>query len=140
MICIKCGHKNTRVINSRQNKKTAVVWRRRKCKECGHIYTTYEDIALDQIKITSGKQSISFHHTKLLISVASCFEHIPKKRAENAEALTKTIEAKILLNGVETSPQAICEAVYTSLKRFDRLASVQYAAKHPTHLKRYLRV
>ncbi len=140
MICIKCGQNNTQVINSRQNKKTATVWRRRRCKECSCIYTTYEDIALDQIEVDSGKNSLPFHHAKLLISIAGCFEHQPQKRAENAEALAKTVEAKLLQNGAKTTPQAICEVVYTSLKHFDRLASVQYAAKHPAHLKRYLRV
>ncbi len=139
MICIKCGQNNTQVINSRQNKKIATVWRRRRCKDCGHTYTTYEDIALDQLLVVSDKARLPFHHTKLLISIASCFEHVPKKRAENAEALTKTVEAKLLQKGTETSPQAICEAVYISLKHFDRLASVQYAAKHPSHLKHYLR-
>lgn len=140
MICIKCGQNDTKVINSRQNKKTATVWRRRRCKECGHTYTTYEDIALDQIKVVSDNTPTPFHHAKLLISIASCFEHKPLKRAENAEALTRTVETKILHKGEETSPEAISEAVYTSLKHFDKLASVQYAAKHPAHLKRYLRV
>lgn len=140
MICIKCGHDNTSVTNSRQNKKTATVWRRRRCKECGHTFTTYEDVALDQIQVVSGTGSTDFHHTKLLISLANCFEHIPLKRAENAEALAKTIEAKLIQSGVKTTPAAICEAVYGSLKHFDRLASVQYAARHPSHLKKHLRV
>ena len=139
MICIKCGHNNTAVTNSRQNKKTSTVWRRRQCKDCGHIFTTYEDVAMDQIQVTSENSSVAFHHTKLLISIANCFEHMPAKRAENAEALAKTIEAKLIRSGTKTSPQAICKAVYDSLKHFDRLASVQYAAKHPIHLKKHLR-
>ncbi len=140
MICIKCGHNSTEVINSRHNKKTSTVWRRRRCKDCRHTFTTYEDVALDQIQVISGTGSIPFHHAKLLISIASCFEHIPVRRAENAEALAKTTEAKLIQSGVKTTPAAICEAVYASLKHFDRLASVQYAAKHPTHLKKHLRL
>ncbi|MEK7621395.1 MAG: hypothetical protein AAB395_03515 [Patescibacteria group bacterium] len=140
MICIKCGQNNTSVINSRQNKKTATVWRRRRCKDCGHIYTTYEDVAIDQIKVISKNKAMPFHHTKLLISIANCFEHMPAKRAENAEALSKTIETRLVQEGTETSPEAICGAVYVCLKQFDRLASVQYAAKHPTYLKKYLKV
>lgn len=139
MICIKCGQNNTSVINSRQNKKTATVWRRRRCKDCGHTYTTYEDVAIDQINVVYKGATAPFHHTKLLISIASCFEHMPIKRAENAEALSKTVEAKLVQKGTETSPEAICGAVYTCLKQFDRLASVQYAAKHPSYLKKYLK-
>lgn len=140
MICIKCGHNSTEVTNSRHNKKTSTVWRRRRCKECKHTFTTYEDVALDQIQVVSNIGTTSFHHAKLLISIASCFEHIPAKRTENAEALAKTIEAKLIQSGVKTTPSAICEAVYGSLKHFDRLASVQYAAKHPTYLKKHLRI
>ncbi|MDO8335652.1 MAG: hypothetical protein Q7T74_02620 [Candidatus Saccharibacteria bacterium] len=140
MICIKCGRNNTSVINSRQNKKTSTVWRRRKCKDCGQIYTTYEDVAIDQILVISDIDSLPFHHAKLLISIANCFEHIPVKRAENAEALAKTVEAKLLYAGNKTTPEAISVAVYASLKHFDRLASVQYAAKHSIYLKKHLRV
>ncbi len=139
MICIKCGQNNTSVVNSRQNKKTCTVWRRRRCKDCGYIYTTYEDVALDQLQVISDDTTFPFHHTKLLISIASCFEHTPAKRAENAEALTKTVEAKLLHSGSKTTSGTICEAVYSSLKHYDRLASVQYAAKHPIYLKKYLR-
>ncbi len=94
---------------------------------------------MDQIQVTTDSSSDPFHHTKLLISIANCFEHMPLKRAENAEALAKTIETKLVRSGTKTSPQAICKAVYDSLKRFDRLASVQYAARHPIHLQKHLR-
>ena len=94
---------------------------------------------MDQIRVVSDEATLPFHHTKLLISIANCFEHIPVKRAENAEALAKTVEAKLLHAGDKTTPEAICEAVYASLKHFDRLASVQYAAKHPIYLKKHLR-
>lgn len=139
MICIKCGCQNTRVINSRHNKKSATTWRRRQCKDCGYVYTTYEEPALDQITIVSDSGSTPFSHAKLMISLAGCFEHAPLTRAESAQALAKTVEAKLIQNGFKTSPQAICEASYQTLKNFDRLASVQYAAKHPSKLKRYLR-
>lgn len=129
----------TRVINSRHNKKSSTTWRRRQCKDCGYIYTTYEEPALDQIATVSDGGSTPFSHAKLMISLASCFEYTPTKRAESAEALAKTIEAKLIQNGFKTSPQAICEVSYQALKNFDRLASVQYAAKHSSKLRHYLR-
>ena len=139
MICIKCGQNNTSVINSRQNKRLLRCGAGVAAKIAG-IYTTYEDVAIDQIKVISKNKAMPFHHTKLLISIANCFEHMPAKRAENAEALSKTIETRLVQEGTETSPEAICGAVYVCLKQFDRLASVQYAAKHPTYLKKYLKV
>lgn len=139
MICIKCGSQKTRITNSRHGKKSASTWRRRQCKECKYIYTTYEEPALDQIKVVSDKSSAPFSHAKLMISLAGCFEHTPTSRAEKTEALSKTIETKLINSGNETSPQTICEASYGVLKHFDRLASVQYAAKHVSRLGRYLR-
>lgn len=139
MICIKCGSQKTRITNSRHNKKSATTWRRRQCKDCDYIYTTYEEPALDQITTVSDGGSTPFSHAKLMISLASCFEHTPTTRAESAEALAKTVEAKLIQKGFETSPQAICGASYQVLKNFDRLASVQYAAKHPSKLRHYLR-
>lgn len=140
MICIKCGCQNTRVTNSRHNKKSASTWRRRQCKDCSYTYTTYEEPALDQIKVISGRDSTSFSHAKLLISLAGCFEHTPVSRGEKAEALARTIETKLINDGNQTSSQTISETSYTALKHFDRLASVQYAAKHSGALKHYLRV
>jgi transcriptional repressor NrdR len=140
MICIKCGHNNTSVTNSRQNKKNSTVWRRRQCKDCKCVFTTYEEVAIDQIEVLSGTRANPFYHAKLLISIANCFEHIPTRRAENAEAIAKTVEAKLIQSGIKTTPQAICEAVYASLKHFDKLASVQYAARHPNNLKKHLRL
>lgn len=139
MICIKCGSHITSIINSRHNKKSATTWRRRQCKDCRYIYTTYEEPALDQITIVSDKSSNPFSHAKLMISLAGCFEHTPTTRAECAEALAKTVESKLIQNGFETSSQAICEVSYQALKNFDHLASVQYAAKHPSKLGSYLR-
>lgn len=140
MICIKCGQSSTQIINSRQNKKTASVWRRRRCKMCGCTYTTYEGISLDQIEVLSENSTTPFHHTTLLLSIASCFEHKTKEKAKNAEALTKTIEEALVKDGTKTSTKAISEIAYEVLKRFDSIAAVQYAAHHPDYLSRYLRV
>lgn len=140
MICIKCGQNNTQVVNSRQNKKAASVWRRRRCRECGCTYTTYEGISLDQIEVLSDSTTVPFHHTTLLISIASCFEHSTDQRAKYAEALTKTVEEALVQSGAKTSTKAISEATYEVLKRFDSIAAVQYAAHHSKHLSRYLRV
>lgn len=40
MTCPKCDSCNTRVINSREG--DSHIYRRRKCLDCGHRFTTYE--------------------------------------------------------------------------------------------------
>lgn len=133
MFCIYCGQTNTQVTNSRQKKKSPTVWRRRCCKGCSETFTTYENVALDQLKVVSSGKKLTptpFSHAKLLISLAGCFDHKQKKRPEIAEALSKTIETKILRAGQQTTKRAICEISYDVLRHYDHLAGVQYAAKH----------
>lgn len=139
MFCINCGQKTTQVINSRQKTKIPRVWRRRRCTQCHFVFTTYEGIALDQLKVTSAEGNVDdFSHVVLLMSIARCFKR-SHSNVETAEALCRTIEAKLLKDGQKTSPEAICEVSYGVLKHFDRIVSLQYAAHHTHVLGKHLR-
>ncbi len=139
MFCINCGQKTTQVINSRQNTKIPHVWRRRKCKQCNFVFTTYESIALDQLRVAlSGDQEIDFSHVVLLMSIARCFKRSDAS-VETAEALCRTIESQLLKEGQKTSPEAICEVSYGVLKHFDHIVALQYAAHHTRILGKHLR-
>lgn len=139
MFCINCGQKTTQVINSRQNTKMPHVWRRRKCIQCNFVFTTYESIALDQLKVAlSEGKVVDFSHVVLLTSIARCFKR-SHSNIETAEALCRTIEAKLLKQGQKTSPEAICEVSYSVLNHFDRIVALQYAAHHTHILGKHLR-
>jgi len=141
MFCLKCGERKIQVINSRQSSKSPSVWRRRRCLHCGFTFTTYEEIALEQLKVINkgGVQEI-FSDTRLLLSIAKCLEHKNSEKAEHAKWLSKHVISQIIKEGGEKiNVLDIIRTTYHVLSRFDQLASVQYAARHKDVLKTYLR-
>lgn len=140
MFCLKCGHTHLRVTNSRQGTKRPSVWRRRKCLNCGFIFTTYEEISLDQLTVTAGKHTIPFSDARLLLSISRCLEHKDEKKAEHAKWLSHHIISELVKQKSNTiSTGAITMLTFETLKRFDELASIQYAARHKETLKGQLR-
>ena len=142
MFCIKCQHKQTTVINSRPSKKSAQIWRRRSCKSCGFTFTTYEGIAFDQLSIQKRNSTEPCNETVLLLDIAICFEHTPRDRAKHAKWLVNTILQRLLkaadINGTIQLDE-VTRTTYDVLSRFDRIASVQYAARHADTLRSFLK-
>ena len=132
MVCIHCGN-STRVINSRLQKRYNHVWRRRQCQNCRLIVSTEEVIRYENVWLVvepSGSHS-PFSSTKLLISLLRSCEH-RKTALKDAEALTDTVIQKLqskCRDGLINS-QTIVQISQVALNRFDRAASVHYAANH----------
>ena len=139
MICIKCGHRKTAITNSRYFATKHQTWRRRQCTQCGTIFTTYESLSLDQLTV----EGEPFQEVRLLLSISRSLEHHTGQRAVTTQELTHTVIDKLITHITSTSGElqkaVIAEITYTTLKHYDRLASVQYAARHSSHLKKYLR-
>lgn len=132
MFCINCFHKNTAVINSRPHKKQPTVWRRRKCPNCGQAFTTFERPSLadnKSIHLPDGKTD-TFNLGKLVISIGKAFTHSPGDGAYNALWLAQTVEDTLSTQHQTITPEDIEAVVHQTLKRFDELAAVQYAAQH----------
>jgi transcriptional repressor NrdR len=51
MRCPKCGHLNDKVIDSRSAREGDVIRRRRVCLQCGHRFTTYEEIIKTHLRV-----------------------------------------------------------------------------------------
>lgn len=132
MFCINCFHKNTSVTNSRPHKKQPSVWRRRKCNNCGALFTTIErpslaDTAL--VKSSSGEIS-AFNLGKLIVSIADAFHHTPVEGKLHALWLAQTVESTLATQVQSLTPEDIEAVTHQVLKQFDEVAAVQYAAKH----------
>lgn len=135
MFCIKCQQK-TKVTNSRINKHRVSVWRRRVCQTCGYIFTTYEQPEASQLYVTQDGKKEIFDKTKLLLSLALCFDHLPHKRSDSARWLSETIIANLMKQASHgLSRQELAHITYQTLKNYDRLAAVQYGARHAQTLK-----
>lgn len=132
MVCIYCGG-GLSVINSRPQKSSNSIWRRRQCKLCAAITTTVERIDLRaSIRVRHSGALEPFLAEKLLISVHESLKHTANA-SESASALTNTICHKIMQHHAETavvSPQTIIRIATEVLLRFNKVAGLHYQASH----------
>ncbi len=131
MVCYYCKSE-TSVINSRLQKKSNNVWRRRKCLSCGQYFTTIESADLSQIILVedSSTNLEPFRRDKLFLSLITCLDHT-KNPFDSAKSLTDTIISKILLSKADTkiSTDYIKYLTIPVIARFDKLAADKYASK-----------
>jgi len=132
MVCIYCGG-STKVTNSRKQKRTNAIWRRRSCNSCGGVFTTIEstDYSTALIVNSSGDHT-AFLRDKLFVSVYESCKH--KKNAQlSATMLTDTIIKQLypLIKDASLSVDAIRSITQQTLLRFDEAAGVHYKAYHP---------
>jgi transcriptional repressor NrdR len=132
MVCIYCGH-DTKVSNSREQKRLNQVWRRRNCLSCGAIFTTVEAAARERAFVvkSQAKHPQPFSRDKLFISIYESLKH-RSTALRDAAALTDTVIGKLLQTNVDgTILRAdIVDLTSAILKRFDKAAAVHYAAYH----------
>lgn len=132
MFCINNPHEKTKVVNSRTSKKAPVVWRRRQGIESGVTFTTYERPSLADNKpvtLPDGSQDI-FTIGRLIISIAAAFAHDQHAARYDSQSIAQTVEDTLSCSNDALTPEAIARTTYTTLKRYDELAAVQYAAQH----------
>lgn len=132
MVCIYCSS-DTRVVNSRLQRRSNNIWRRRHCQNCGTVFTSIEKPELTgSVVVRTPKAMQPFSADKLFISVHNSLKH-RKTALSDARGLTDTVVGRLLLevDQAELHRDRIVEVVLGVLKRFDRAASIQYAAYHP---------
>ena len=131
MICINCFHAKTNVTNSRPHKKSPSIWRRRSCQACQAVFTTYERPSLDeQPVLRRDNVSVPFNIGKLTVSIARSFQHNKQSADYSSYLLAQTIETKLLIHGKNLSTDDIAAITHDTLKQFDPIAALQYAAQH----------
>lgn len=142
MNCIVCFHPNTYVTNSRGRKKSPIVWRRRHCASCGNTFSTEERPTLEYSRPVldpETKQHQQFNPGRLLISIATSFQHDRNLGNNSAWALTQTIiEILSTKYPMPISTSDISSVTHQALLRYDKSAGMQYALRHRliTSLKR----
>ncbi len=132
MVCTVCAH-NTRVINSRIQRRLNQVWRRRKCLTCHNVFTTIEEADYASIwivKHTNGNLT-PFSRDKVFLSLYESCKHRASAISDSA-SLTSTVITKIkplAQNGMIHS-ETIAQSILVVLNRFDKAASTHYASFH----------
>jgi len=132
MFCINCFHEDTRVSNSRPSKKQPTIWRRRRCRNCGTIFTTYERPSLASNKKVqhSDGQTALFNLGKLIQSIARAFPHSLYDAEYNSLWLAMSVEDTLSTQRETITPPDIAAITHDVLRRYDELAAVQYAVQH----------
>ena len=135
MVCLYCGH-DTQVVNSRPQKRSNSIWRRRKCVSCGTVTTSIETIdytqALRVRRTTSSKPTLEpFDRDKLLISLYESLRHRPAA-IQDASALTTTIITRLhpMIEQAIVEREYIIAIAADVLEKFDKVACVHYQAFH----------
>ena len=132
MVCIYCSDE-THVINSRPQKRLNQTWRRRKCLNCGAIFSTQEGADYSAAwTVGAVADGINpFNRDKLFLSLHNSLQHRPTALSD-ASALTDTVIQKLrgeVRNG-SIRAHTITQVVQVALNRFDKVASVHYQAFH----------
>lgn len=128
VLCPKCGHKGSRVLESRGSEGGASVRRRRQCSSCEHRFTTYERYELQALFVRKRDGSRQpFDRAKLLggLERASHKRPVPSEAIGN---LVGRIESAALHSGGEISAARIGEMCLTGLRQIDQVAYLQFAA------------
>ena len=132
MVCIKCGTK-TSVINSRRQKRSNQVWRRRKCKACQDVFTSLEapDLASLLIVDSRGRRE-PFTSDRLFADLLVALQHRSDRFTAAREASHTIIKQLLKLQGKSVLlKDEISLATAQVLSKLDRSAYLRYVAEHP---------
>ena len=131
MVCIYCGN-STHVTNSRLQRRTNSVWRRRACTACAQVFTSIEQADMaTSILIDRNGTLEGFDRDTLLLSIYDTLKH-RETALKDAQGLTRTIIANALktaTDSVVARTNLIKEALQV-LERFDTTAATMYRAYH----------
>jgi transcriptional regulator NrdR family protein len=133
MVCIYCAGQ-TRVTNSRPQKRLQQVWRRHLCTKCGALFTSIEaaDLSTGLIVRRIDGSVAPFSRDTLFLSVLQAVGHRAAS-IDDAGAVTATIIATLIKSAhtASLSPADIATAALRTLKHFDSAAATLYQAYHP---------
>jgi len=133
MVCVYCDSE-TKVKNSRWQKRSNQIWRRRECKRCRATFTTHEAADLGGLLMveTSGPPkpfSADILFTEILLALQD-----RKDTYSAAREVTATVTQNLLKlpESPLFPPRLISSEAGAVLKRLDRRAWLRYVAEHPS--------
>ena len=129
MRCPKCGHLNDKVIDSRSAREGDVIRRRRVCLQCGHRFTTYEEIIKTHLRVIKrdGRHE-ELDRNKLIKGILRACQKRPIS-AEQIETMADSILRELdNENDREVPSSAIGEKVMERLEKLDEVAYIRFAS------------
>lgn len=129
MRCPKCAHLEDKVIDSRAARNGAVIRRRRVCIQCGHRFTTYEEVVRAKLRVIKcdGRYE-DLDRAKLVSGIAKACE----KRPISTDDIENMVDGIIdELEGDyerEVPSHAIGQKVIDRMEKLDEVAFVRFAS------------
>jgi transcriptional repressor NrdR len=129
MTCPFCGHRQDRVIDSRESKEGDVIRRRRACLKCERRFTTYErsDEVPYMVVKRDGRRE-KFDRQKVLEGLIKACEKRPVAMGKLAEVVDEVDSMLADSQDREVSTTAIGELVMDRLRVLDKIAYVRFAS------------
>jgi transcriptional repressor NrdR len=129
MMCPFCGHKQDRVIDSRESKEGDLIRRRRECLGCQRRFTTYErSDEIPYMVVKKDGRREKFDRQKVLSGLLRACEKRPVAMGKLAE-LVDTVEAKLADSpDREITTTEIGEMLMDNLRGLDKIAYVRFAS------------
>jgi transcriptional repressor NrdR len=129
MTCPFCGHKEDRVIDSRESKEGDVIRRRRQCLACERRFTTYErSDEIPYMVVKKDGRREKFDRQKVLNGLLKACEKRPVPMAKLAEVVD-AVEAKLSDSpDREITTTEIGEMLMDRLRGLDKIAYVRFAS------------
>jgi transcriptional repressor NrdR len=129
MRCPKCTSIEDKVVDSRISKEGNTIRRRRECLECGHRFTTTENLVRDGMHVIKrdGRRE-EFDREKLIRAVRAACHKRPIDLEQVAMLVEDTIDALEAQFESEIPSQAIGEGVMQRLRNVDQVAYVRFAS------------
>lgn len=129
MRCSKCGCQEDKVIDSRASREGATIRRRRECAQCGHRFTTYEEIEREGLMVVKhdGRRE-EFSREKLLGGIKKACQKRPVSQ-KTMEDLVDHIVASVTNKFENEVPsEFIGKMVMDGLREVDEVAFVRFAS------------
>ncbi len=128
MLCPKCSSDDLKVLETRAGN-IASTRRRRECLECGHRFSTIEEVLREDLSVVKrdGRRE-SFDRTKLAIGLRRAIAKRPIDAEQINALLSKTMRRIENEFDSEVPSRAIADAIMLRLRKVDGIAWLRYAS------------
>ena len=128
MHCPKCGHADSKVLETRMSKDNKSLRRRRECQKCEHRFTTVEEVLReDLVVIKRDGTRQDFDRQKILNGVRKATEKRSIPTDKTNQLVTEVVDAIQRKFDGEVPGTAIGEEIMNRLKDLDKVAYVRFA-------------
>jgi len=129
MKCTFCSFNDTKVIDSRPDKDSSAIRRRRECESCSRRFTTHERIeeVLPMILKKDGRRE-SYDRRKVISGLKKACEKRPVS-TDDIDDMANRLETRLLESGEKEMPGTVIgEWIMNELHDVDEVAYVRFAS------------